>query len=148
MKTLHFSIQINASPKKVWEVMLADKTYREWAALFMPGSHYIGNWAKGSRMQFIAANDDGSMSGMASTVADNVPHELISIKHVGLVTNGIEDTKSAEAKKWVGYEKYRFIDMDGNTELQIEVDSTNDFVPYMSETWPKALQMLKGLAEK
>lgn len=148
MKTLNFSILINATPKTVWEVMLAESTYRKWAALFMEGSHFVGNWTKGSKMQFLALNENGKMGGMTSIIADSVPHELISIKHVGLVTDGVEDTTSAEAKKWVGYEKYRFIDMDGKTELHIEVDSTNDFVSFMKDTWPKALAILKELAEK
>lgn len=148
MKTLYFSIQINASQKKVWDIMLADKTYREWAAVFMPGSHFVGNWTKNSKMQFLAPNENGTMGGMTSEVADSVPYELISIKHVGLVTEGVEDTTSEEAKKWVGFEKYRFIDEDGKTRLEIEVDTTNDFVAYMKDTWPKALQILKGLAEK
>ncbi|MCX6730937.1 MAG: SRPBCC domain-containing protein [Candidatus Roizmanbacteria bacterium] len=148
MKTLHFSIQINAPKKKVWEVMLGDKTYREWAAIFMPGSHFVGNWNKDTKMQFLAPGEDGKMGGMTSEVADSIPYELISIKHVGLVTDGVEDTTSSEAKKWVGYEKYRFMDVIGKTEVMIEVDTTNDFVSYMKDAWPKALFILKGLAEK
>lgn len=148
MKTLTFSILINASPKKVWDVMLSDKQYREWAAEFMPGSFFTGDWTKGSKMQFLGPNENGKVSGMTSIVADNVPHELISIHHIGLITEGVEDTTSSEAKKWEGYEKYRFIDSNGQCELQIEIDVNNDFVDYMSETWPKALQKLKELVEQ
>lgn len=148
MKTLYFSQTINASVKKVWEVMLSDNTYRQWADVFMKGSHFVGTWKKGNKILFLAPNDQGVMGGMVSSIADCIPHELISIKHLGLVTEGIEDTTSAEAKKWIGYEKYRFIDSDGTTKLQIEVDSTNDFAVYMKETWPKALHILKELAEK
>lgn len=114
----------------------------------MAGSHFVGAWTKGSKIQFLAPGEDGKMGGMTSIIADSVPHELISIKHMGLVADGVEDTTSSEAKKWVGYEKYRFIDREGKTELQIEVDSTNDFAVYMKDTWPKALQTLKELIEK
>jgi len=148
MKTLHFSIHINAQQKKVWEIMLSDKTYREWAAIFMQGSHFVGNWAKGSKMQFLAPNENGGMGGMVSLIADNVLYELMSIKHIGLVNDGVEDITSSEAKKWVGYEKYRFIDVDGKTNLLIEIDVANEFKSFMNETWPKALQTLKALAEK
>lgn len=148
MKTLHFSIQINAPRKKVWDTMLNDNTYREWTAIFMPGSHFVGKWDKGSKIQFLAPSEDGKIGGMTSMIADNVLHELISIKHLGLVTDGVEDTTSEEAKKWVGYEKYRFIEMDGKTQLKIEVDTINDFVLFMKDTWPKALQILKELAER
>ena len=148
MKTLHFSIQINTPQKKAWEVMLSDRSYREWAAIFMPGSHFVGNWTKNSKMQFLAPNENGTMGGMTSEVADIIPYELVSIKHIGLVTDGMEDTTSSEAKKWVGFEKYRFIDAEGKTELMIEVDTTNDFVSYMKDVWPKALKTLKELVER
>lgn len=148
MKTLHFSIYINAPQKKVWEIMLNDMAYREWAGIFMKGSHFVGNWAKGSKMQFLAPDENGRMGGMVSLIADNILHELISIKHIGLVNDGVEDITSSEAKKWVGYEKYRFIDVEGKTNLVVEVDTTNEFKSFMNETWPKALQILKALAEK
>jgi uncharacterized protein YndB with AHSA1/START domain len=148
MKTLHFSIQINAPKKKVWDIMLNDKTYREWTTVFTQGSYFVGNWSKNSKMQFLGPGEDGKVGGMTSIIADNVPLELISIKHIGLVTDGVEDTTSEEAKKWIGFEKYRFIDEDGKTRLEIEVDTTNDFARFMKDTWPKALQILKDLSEK
>lgn len=148
MKTLHFSIQINAPRKKVWDTMLNDTNYRQWAAIFMQGSHFVGSWIKGSKIQFLAPNEDGKLGGMTSMIADSVLHELVSIKHPGLVADEVEDIVSDEAKKWVGYEKYRFIEMDGKTQLTIEVDTMNDFVSFMKDTWPKALQILKELAER
>ena len=147
MKTLHFSIQISAPRKHVWNVMLSDQTYREWAALFMEGSHFVGNWQKNSKMQFLSPTENKSIGGMVSIIADNVTYELISIKHRGLVTEGKEDTSSDEARKWVGFEKYRFMEEEGKTELQVEVDVINDFVIFMKETWPRALQKIKELSE-
>lgn len=64
MQTLHFSQTINAPVKKVWDVMLADKTYREWTALFMAGSHFEGNWEQGSKMLFMAPDENGKKDGM------------------------------------------------------------------------------------
>ena len=44
MKTLHFSIKINAPVEKVWQSMLGAETYKVWAAEFAPDSFYEGSW--------------------------------------------------------------------------------------------------------
>lgn len=128
--------------------MLEDKTYRQWTDVFIRGSYFTGDWTKNSKMQFLSENEKGEVDGMTSVVADNIPYELVSIKHIGLVKSGVEDTTSSEAKKWVGYEKYRLFEVDGMTELRIEVDTTKDFESFMRETWPKSLKILKELTEK
>ena len=148
MQKLHFSIQINSPREKVWKTMLDDKTYREWSAMFMPGSHFVGAWDKGSKIQFLAPDENGQMGGITSEVVESRPHEFISTKHLGLVTAGVEDTTSKKAKEWVGFENYTFTDLGGKTELLVDVNTTDDFKDYMSDTWPKALQKLKELAEK
>lgn len=43
MKTLNYSINIKASKEKVWDIMLSDKTYREWTKVFNPTSHFEGD---------------------------------------------------------------------------------------------------------
>lgn len=57
MPKLHFSILINTPREKVWEVMFDDKTYREWTSVFMPGSHFVGSWEKGSSIKFLAPKE-------------------------------------------------------------------------------------------
>lgn len=149
MTTLHFSTVINAPIAKVWNVMLQDKTYREWAEAFgSKDSHYVGSWEKGSKIQFLAPDEHGKMGGMSSMIVDNKLHEFISIKHQGLVMGGVEDITSDEAKRWVGLENYTFKDADGNTELFIDLDTPDDFAEYMSASWPVALQKLKEIAER
>lgn len=148
MKTLHFSIQIDAPREKVWESMLGDKTYREWTATFMPGSHFVGSWDKNSKIQFLSTDENGKLGGMTSMIADNIPQKFISIKHLGLVNDGVEDTTSDAAKEWVGFEKYSFNDKDGKTEIVVALDTKEDFADYMNEAWPKALQKLKEIAER
>ena len=53
MQKLNFSIVINASKEKVWNTMLEDKTYRIWTEVFSKGSHFIGDWRKGSKILFL-----------------------------------------------------------------------------------------------
>lgn len=150
MEKLRFSIEINAPKKRVWDTMLADKTYREWTVPFSPGSYYKGNWDKGSKMLFLGPGEDGKTMGMVSTIAENRPQEFISIKHLGLVKDGVEDTTSAEAKGWAGaMENYTFLQKNGGTEVVVDLSGlTNEFAEMFKPMWPKALQKLKELAEK
>lgn len=107
MKKLHFETIINASPEKLWHVMLDDATYREWASAFMPGSHYVGGWNKGDKIQFLSSFE-GKLGGMTSEIAESRPYEFVSIHHLGVVQDGKEDTTSEEAKSWMSYENYTF----------------------------------------
>jgi uncharacterized protein YndB with AHSA1/START domain len=145
MPRLNFKININAPRKKVWDTMLEDKTYREWTTAFHPGSHAETDWQTGSKTLFL----DSDGNGMVSTIAENRPQEYISIKHLGIVKNGVEDTESPEVKEWAGaMENYTFKDSGGGTELAVEMDSNDQYKEFLEVTWPEALKKLKGLAEK
>ncbi|MBW7955443.1 SRPBCC domain-containing protein [Patescibacteria group bacterium] len=148
MPTLHFSTVINAPKEQVWKTMLEDATYRQWTEAFMPGSHVVGNWKEGSKIQFLAADESGKLSGMTSQIAVNKQHEFISIHHLGIVNQGVEDTTSAEAKKWVGFENYTFTEQDGQTTLTVDLDVPQEFVEEMNKGWSAALAKLKEIAEK
>ncbi len=150
MQKIHFSIFINAPKEKVWDTMLTDGTYRLWTAAFHPGSYFKGDWSEGSKILFIGPDEEsGGEGGMVSRVAENRLHEFISIEHLGIYKNGVEDTSSEEAKKWSpAFENYTFIDRDGGTELQINQDIESDYKEMFEEMWTKALQILKELSEK
>ncbi len=40
------------------------------------------------------------------------------------------------------------LEKDGGTEVIVDVDSNEEFKKMFEETWPKALEKLKELAEK
>ncbi len=148
MKTLEFSILVNAPVEKVWEVMLADRTYRIWTEPFMPGSHFDGSWDEGSKIKFLAADKDGKLGGMVSRIKENTKHEKVVIEHLGMVKNGVEDTTSDEVNSWKGaLEKYFFKEKDGKTEVKVEVDTDEAFGDEFQKMWLKALQKLKEIAE-
>jgi len=90
MQKLKFSIEINATKEKVWNTMLEDKTYRIWTEAFSKGSHYIGDWSKGSKILFLGPNENGEMGGMVSRIKENKKYEFISIEHIGMVQDGKE----------------------------------------------------------
>lgn len=150
MQKINFSITINAPKEKVWNTMLNDTTYRQWTEAFHSGSYYEGNWSEGSKIRFLGPNDDGTLSGMVSRIAENRPYEYISIEHLGEIQNGVEDTTSDRAKLWAGmHENYTFTETNGVTELKVDIDVNNDeFKEMFKDMWPKALQKLKELSEK
>jgi hypothetical protein len=149
MPKLNFSIVINSPIEIVWNTMLEDKTYREWTEAFSPGSHYVGNWDKGSKILFLGPNENGIMGGMVSRIKENRKHEYISIEHLGMVQDGKEDIASDEVKQWAGsLENYTFKNLNGKTELLIDMDINDDFKDMFNDMWPKALQKLKALAKK
>jgi uncharacterized protein YndB with AHSA1/START domain len=149
MEKLHFAIKIKAPKEKVWNTMLDDKMYREWTATFGPGSHFVGSWKKGSKILFLAPGESGEMQGMVSTIAENKPYEFISIKHLGVMNNGVEDTTSEAVKGWAGaLENYTFREARGATEVLVDTDTVDEYAGMFKDMWPKALQRLKELAEK
>ncbi|MEN4017831.1 MAG: SRPBCC domain-containing protein [Methanobacterium sp.] len=152
MEKMQFSIVINAPKEKVWKTMLNKDTYEKWTDVFMPGSTYDGDWSEGSKILFLAPDKSGKMSGMVSRIKENRKYEYVSIEHVGIVYNGEEDTSSQEAKEWAGsLENYTFRDVDGKTELQVDLSSdvvNQEMIEMSEKIWPKALQKLKELVEK
>jgi hypothetical protein len=149
MNKLNFSISINAPKEKVWNIMLDPNTYRAWTEVFAPGSHYVGNWEKGSKILFLAPAKSGQMGGMVSRIKENRKYEYLSIEHCGMVSDGMEDTSSDEVKAWAGaLENYTFKESKGETELFVEMDSAEEFWDMFKNIWPVALQKLKELAEE
>lgn len=148
MKILQFTIEINASKEKVWDTMLKDNTYRQWASVFSPGSYFKGDWSKGSKMFFLGPHPEtGVEGGMTAIVAENHPYKYISLKYSGLIQNGIEDT-GIEAQKWTpGYENYTFSDSGGITTLVVDLKVADEFAGMFEESWPKALAKLKQIVE-
>lgn len=144
MKTMEFKTMINASPEKVWDVLLGQDTYPIWTAGFAEGSNVKTDWKKGSKAIF----GDGKGNGMVSEIAENIPYKFLSIRHLGNLINGTEDVDSEEVKAWAGaLENYTLREVDGQTEWSITADITDDFEDYMLKTWPLALQKVKELAE-
>ena len=145
MKKIHFKTIINTPAEKAWNTMLKDETYRQWTTAFTKGSHFRGSWEKGEKILFL----DPDSNGMVSVIAENRLHEFISIKHVGVIKNGVEDTESDEAKKWApAYENYTFKEENGKTTLSIDMDIEEEYEEMFTELWPNALERLKNLCEK
>ena len=150
MITQHFSIKINAPKEKVWHTMLDDATYRQWTAAFSEGSYYEGKWEEGSTIRFLGPDPEtGELSGMLSRIAKCEPYEFVSIEHLGIVNNGVDDMTSEEAKKWApAYENYTFTEEDGVTELAVDSDVDEEQQDEFEKMWQAGLQRLKEIAEQ
>lgn len=145
---LRFETTINAQAEKVYNTMLAEKTYQEWAAEFNPTSRYRGAWNKGSKILFIGTSKDGTEEGMVSRIKENIPNKFLSIEHIGLLQGDKEITTGKEVEGWAGsLENYTFTATKGGTLLVVEMDANNDYKSYFEETWPKALMKLKTICE-
>ncbi|MDO6434083.1 SRPBCC domain-containing protein [Flavitalea sp. BT771] len=142
-----FKITIDAPREKVWNALWKNESYQQWTAPFAAGSRAETDWKKGSKVLFL----DGKNSGMVSTIVDNKPNEFMSIRHLGIINNGVEDLDSAESRQWAGaLENYTLRTVNGKTELIVDMEGNipEAFVDYFVQTWPKALEKLKEIAER
>ena len=161
MKKLQFKVNINAPVTRVYDLMLGisnKSTYEQWTSLFNPTSTYEGSWGKGNKILFVGADEKGEKGGMVSRIVENIPNRFVSIQHYGLVKADKEITEGPEVEKWAnGFENYTFEENNarpadpvgrGTTTVTVDLDTTEDFLDYMNETYPKALDKLKELCEK
>lgn len=152
MKKLQFTVSINAPVTRIYDFMLgisSKSTYEQWTSLFNPTSTYEGSWNKGNKILFIGVDEKGEKGGMVSRIAENIPNRFVSTQHYGLVKGDKEITEGPEVEKWAnGFENYTFEENNGTTTVTVDLDTTEDFVGYFKETYPKALDKLKELCEK
>jgi hypothetical protein len=144
METLHFTVNINAPKEKVWTCLWQDENYRKWTSAFFEGSHAVSDWKEGSKILFLSPSGEG----MYSTIDKLVPNEFMAFKHHGIVKDGKEQPMDEETKKWSGaMETYDLKENNNQTEVTVRVDITEDHKDYFLNAFPKAMNILKELAE-
>ena len=143
-RTITKSIDIDASPERVWDVLLDDATYRQWTAEFMAGSYADTDWQEGSTVRFL----DPSGSGLLAHIAASRHPELVDIEYDGLVADGKDDTESDHAREYRGSrETYRLTRTPSGTHLDISADMAEQYYDDMVAAWDRALAKAKALAE-
>jgi len=143
MKTLHFSIIINAPKRKVWNTLWEDKTFRDWASIIDEGLYMVGEIKEGNEVQFITSV---SGDGVTSLIEKFVQGEFVSFRHMADTKDNGERERE---KEWTGgTESFSLAESDGVTTLTVNIDVP----PGQEETFkvvlPKALGRVKILAEK
>ena len=149
MKKINLEIDINASCENVWDAIVKESKYRQWASVFHEGSYFEGSWNKGDTIRFLVINAEGQKEGMVSEIAESdYPHH-ISIRHLGFIYNGIDDTTSEEIRKWApSYENYTLEKLDAETsKFKLEMDIIDDYYEMFMKLWPKAMHKLKEVSE-
>ena len=152
MKKLQFKVNIHAPVTRIYDFMLgtnSKSTYEQWTSMFNPTSTYEGSWKKGNKILFFGVDEKGEKGGMVSRIAENIPNQFVSIQLYGLLTADKEITEGPEVEKWTnGFENYTYEENNGTTTVTVDLDTAEDIVDYMNETYPKALDKLKELCEK
>ena len=144
VKRIQFTENIAAPVRRVFDLMIDPTGYKTWTAAFAEGCYFEGSWARGKKIKFLAPSGDG----MIAEIAEHRPNEFISIRHLGFMANGVEDTESEAARSWAhAYENYTFQASSTGTRLIVDLDVTDELEAYMVGTWPKALKKLKAICE-
>lgn len=145
IQRIQFTATINAPVETVERLMIGPESYKRWASAFAEGTYFEGSWEQGAKIKFLSPP---SGDGMVSEIAENRKNAFISIRHLGMIANGVEDTTSDSVRAWApAYENYTFVNVPEGTKLLIELDVLADWEQYMTEAWPKALAQLKQLCE-
>jgi uncharacterized protein YndB with AHSA1/START domain len=140
MTTIDFSVNINAPKEKVWDVLWSEEGYRKWTAVFSEGSYAESDWKEGSKIRFLSPGGDD----MYGIIQKKEPFERMVFEHQGEIKNGIE-----ESKEWAGAkESYYLKESNGVTELSVQLDATSEMNDYFNNTFPKAINLVKQLAEQ
>ena len=144
VKRIQFTATINAPAAVVWRHITSPQSYKHWASAFTEGCYFQGSWEPGSKIRFLSPTGDG----MIAEIAENRENEFISIRHLGFISNGVEDTTSEAIRSWApAYENYTLLSMPEGTKMVVDLDVTSDFEDDMNQAWPKALGLLKALSE-
>ena len=86
---------------------------------------------------------------MVSKIVENIPNQFVSIQHYGLLKADKEITEGPEVEKRAsGFENYTFKESNGTTTITVELDTTEDLLEFMNQTYPRALEKLKEICEK
>jgi Activator of Hsp90 ATPase homolog 1-like protein len=143
-KRIQFTTEIGAPATDVWRHITSPESYRRWTSAFAEGSHFEGSWTQGSKIRFLAPSGDG----MVAEIAESREYEFISIRHLGFLVKGVEDTTSETVTAWApAYENYTLAPVPGGTKMVVDQDVAAEWEEYMKESWPKALVLLKELSE-
>lgn len=144
-KIIKKTITLNASPQKVWKVLLESPYVEEWYAEFGEGLKAETDWSPGSKYRVV----DNNGFGMIGKIAENIPGKKLSIEAQGMVKDHKDDFESDDAKKVIGnHETYWLSETAEGTKLDIESACDEEYADMMADMWDKALIKIQAFSEK
>ena len=86
---------------------------------------------------------------MVSEIAESTYPQHISIRHIGMISNGVIDMTSDLVKAWApSYENYTLEKLgDHQTRFVLDMDANEEYYDMFMDMWPKALGLVKEIAE-
>lgn len=141
---IQFSKDIAAPADVVWHHITDPESYRYWTAAFAEGSRFEGGWHTGASIRFLSPSGDG----MVSEIAESRRPAFISIRHLGVIANGVEDTTSDAVRAWApAYENYTLLPAPQGTRLVVDQDVAPEWEAHLKQAWLQALDRLQALCE-
>jgi len=143
MREIRYSVEIHTTRENVWATLWDDKTLREWASIIDPETYMVGELKEGNEVQFISAHGG---YGVTSLVEAMIVNEFVLLRHqADTQKNGTVQRE----KQWTGgHESYVLVEKDGITRLSVTFDMPLELEETFNETYPKALNRIKELAEQ
>lgn len=144
MSDQQHTIDIDATPERVWACLFDPVAFRDWASAFCEGAYCEGDWSEGSRMRFL----DPDCNGMEAVVEQRRPPTHLSLRIVGELREGQPMTPGLPDAAPM-HERYTLVPLsEGGTRLQLRLEGwSEEHAAMLDGMWPKALQRLKALAE-
>ena len=139
MQKLEFSVDINATADKVWQVLFEKDNNGVWLAALDEGTTFEGTWAEGSIMKFL----DDKNNGMYNLVEKYVLHRELKMKHLGWIVDGQLNPMNWENS----YVRYLLVTNEDGTLIKGEINSLDEFVSFFESKYPKNFLNIKELAE-
>ena len=145
MKTLTFSISINARPETVWKKLWEPESYATWTTPLTPnGTYKTEALEEGNRIYFLAENGSG-MFGLIDKYIDN---KYIRFINLGDIQNYEELPIEGDIALWSGaLESYELKEIENGTEVIISTEIYETYVDWVNKTYPLALNELKRISE-
>ena len=143
MKTIEFSIEINAAKERVWATLWDDATFRDWASIIDEGTYMKGIMKEGNEIQFLSSVNG---YGVTSLLATLDPNEYVLFRHNA---DTKESGQQEREKEWTGgTESYSLSEKNGVTTLIVKIDVPQEQEETFRIRIPEALERIKTLAEK
>ncbi|MGZ5189766.1 MAG: SRPBCC domain-containing protein [Flavisolibacter sp.] len=134
------SIEINAKPAQVWEVLTHPQHTKQWAEAFMPGIYVESDWEKGNEVMWKGADGNTFVKGIVLT------NEKEKVLDIGFYD---DPTMSDPGKIGKYRERFEFSEIPAGTNLKIHSGpvSKQDSREHAG-LWDGAMNRIKEIAEK
>lgn len=135
-----FSIEIQTTPENVWYALWDSKYYSRWNAPLCEGAYILCDWEEDEKVFFLAPGGNG----MASILKKAVLYKKAYFMHSCQMIKYEEQEEGV----WTGArEQFTLKETNGTTQLKVLLDIPEEKLSFYTENYPKALQLLKSLAE-